>query len=464
MDNLIIDSTNNSPLKTMEKKVKESRFLLKHLTGNLSLNTDQILKMMNNNNNEIVEKILIKDKISKDKNCGYFSMTKKTKHCYSNRCKGCQIINRLIKTVLLETDTIEIYFGRKKGKNIKISRYNFFDSPYKENKTSSNLSSYISKEVKIFQCDISPEHRIKFYSTENKYYNYVINSIIINRILEENSIFLYNDFLWSFVCRNTINIMKIEKQYKSLEDLTRNPYFSNYSSPIITKIVDKNLSKTTTLNILKQLIILLESLSDNFFIHGKPSVKYINYSSETVTLTYKEENITFPIKISLNLSLESSINYNNCRFFYCQDNVKNYGLPVEKIDFYFNGTVNYCEKNNRLGLEDEYQKIRLIGYKIGNRSDNFLKILRNGGVPLFNKSFEFICFITSYISDKYFWNSFKECDKELEIWKGLWKKEEYELLMKDLKDVKDNSFEDIFKIIKNYYIRIDALRYFYENL
>lgn len=464
MENLIVGSVSNSPVKTLEKNKIKSKFLLKHLTSSLPLNSDQIFKMMSNNNTEILENITVKNKISDDKNCGYFSMSRKTKHCYNNRCKGCQLIYRLIKTVLLESELIEIYYGKKKGKKIKIQTFDYFKSDYMENSICRNLNLYISKEIKSLQCNINMEKEVEFFSTKNKYYNFVIISIILNKLLLEKEIFLYNSFLWSFVCRNRISLICLEKEYKSVEDLVKNPYYSNYSSPIITKIVNKNLSSTTVINILKQLIIILNNLLESFFIHSEPSIKYINYSSETVTLPFKDGNITFPFKLSLTPCYTSSINYNKKRFFLCKDIIKNYGLPVEKIDIYFNKTKNYLKKNKKIFFDEEYEKNRIFGYKIGNRSEIFLQTIKNNGVPLFNESFEFICFLVSYIIDKNFLFTFKECKKEFQTWKGLWKEEEFPLLMKDIAKSDINDFKRVLDIVKKYYIRFDSLEYFYREL
>jgi len=468
MDDLIIETVNNSPLKTIEKQKSKSRFVLKDLTSVLPLNSDQIFKMMNNNNREIIENILFRFEIPEDKNCGYFSMKKKTKYCYSNKCKGCQIISRLIKTVLLDVDNIEIYYGKKKGKIINIERYRYFKNIYKKNEISQELNRYISKELKSLKCNKYLDENIDIYSTENKHYNYIVNSILVNKILTDKKIYLYNNYLWSFICRNSINILSLEKEYKSLEELVRNPYFSDYSSPMVKNIENKKLSTSCTKGILKQLTIILYELVNNFFIHSEPCIDYINYNAETVNIPFKKENITFQFKISINLNHYSSVNYNKNRFF-CNfhTNIKNYGIPIEKLDIYFNKTKNYLEKNTKLKFEKEYEESRIFGYKIGNRSEIFLRTIKTHGVPLFNQSFEFVCFLVSFMGNKCFYKTFIECEHEYGIWKGLWRLEEYDYLMKDIEKIRNdgnNNFKNILSIIKKYYIRFDALTYFYDKL
>ena len=464
MENLVIGSVSNSPVKTLEKNKPKSRFLIKHLTSTLPLNTDQMFKMMSNNNLEILENLDNKIKIPTDKNCGYFSMTKKTKGCYNNRCKGCQIIYRLIKPPLLESDTIELYYGKKKGKKLKVTTSNYFTSNYEENLISKSLNLYLAKDIKSIYCNKTLSKDMSFFSTRNKWFNYIIVSIIMNQVLLKKEIFLSNSFIWSFICRGRITILNLEREYKTIEDLTKNPYYSNYSSPIITKIVNKNLSVSTVENIIKQLVVLLKNLESCFFTHSEASIDFISYSSESVTLKFKERMITFPFKISLNPSCYSSISYDMKRFFFTQKRIKNYGLPIQKLDFYFNGTKNNLKKNKKLNFHEDYENFRITGYKIGNKSEVFLETIRNNGVPLFNKSFDFICFLTSYISDKNFFYTFKEKKEYLKIWKGLWKKEEYSLLMKDIENLKDSQFKSVYSVVKKYYIRFDALEYFIEMM
>lgn len=467
MDDLVIENVSSSPLKTIEKYKSKSRFNLKDLTISLPLNTDQIFKMINNNNNETIENLPYHDKIPYDKNCGYFSMKKKNKYCYSNRCKGCQIIYRLIKTHLLEFDNIEIYYGRKKGKLINIERYRNFKSLYKRDEISEKLNIYMSKEFKSLSCNAYLDN-CNIYATENRYYNYIITSILFNKLLSEKKIFLQNDYLWSFICRENINIFRLEKDYKTIEDLARNPYFSDYNSPMVKNIDNKKLSISCVKGIVKQLTIILYELIDNYFIHSEPSLKYINYNTETVNIPFKKENITFQFKISLTLNHYSSINYNNNRYF-CNfhSNIKNTGLSIEKLDVYFNGTKNYLKKNKKLKLEEDYENLRIFGYKIGNKSEMFLQKIKNSGVPVFNQSFEFICFMVSFMSNNCFYKTFIECEKEVKAWKGLWKGNEYQNLMKDIEKLRNeglNDFKNILKVVKKYYIRFDSLIYFYDNI
>jgi hypothetical protein len=54
--------------------------------------------------------------------------------------------------------------------------------------------------------------------------------------------------------------------------------------------------------------------------------------------------------------------------------------------------------------------------------------------------------------------------KEYKLWKGLWKKEEYDYIENRLFSIENNNFESIFSVLKDYYIRFDALEFFYKSL
>ena len=104
---------------------------------------------------------------------------------------------------------------------------------------------------------------------------------------------------------------------------------------------------------------------------------------------------------------------------------------------------------------ENYNNYRIMFYKIGYFSGQFLNARINYGVPLCSKSFDIVCFICSLYID----SSFHLYILNSKWWRGLWRKKDYIQLMKDLKKIKSNNFKNIYQVIKNYYIRIDALDY-----
>ena len=455
MDLLEIKSEKNSPINTLDLKTKPKVFFtVNKLTSSLPLTTDQILKIFINNNNDIVNNLLLdlkEDVLEKDSNCRSLSMKSK-KNNYNRKCKGCQIITRLIRTNYLTSNKIEIFSGKNKNLFLKIENH-LINKPteYTKNLLLEKLSIYYQKNSSDIICDND------YYSTENKYYNLVINSIILNKLCKEDKFHMYNNFLWSFACNTKLTIIKKLSIYNNLEQLCKSPYYSNYSSPIVSEN-DRKLSKSSVLIILKQLVIYLKKLSKNYFIHGDPSIKYISYAGEKIVLN----NVTYALKIIINLSPYSSMIYENKRFVSIEDEkICNFGIPIEKINVFINGSKNY---HNHSNLSLEYDEISILFYKIGKMSKNFNKIRNNYGIPVCHKSFDFICFLISFMKDKYFSKAFRECDRLMEIWRLLWVPEEYDKIMSDLEELKSNSYINIFNLVKKYYIRFDALDYFLNEI
>ena len=190
------------------------------------------------------------------------------------------------------------------------------------------------------------------------------------------------------------------------------------------------------------------TLFKNYFIHGKPSIKYVSYVGEKIVLN----SVTYPLKIVINLSPYSSVVYDNKRFVALEEEkIFNYGFPIEKVNVFINGSKNYYNHSN---LSLEYDELSLLFYKIGKMSKNFNKMRNNYGIPVCYQSFDFICFIISFMKDKYFYKSFQESERLMEIWKLLWVPDEYDKLMKDIEELKVNSYINIFNLVKKILYKI----------
>ena len=82
-------------------------------------------------------------------------------------------------------------------------------------------------------------------------------------------------------------------------------------------------------------------------------------------------NVTYPLKIIvINLSPFSSLVPTRIRgLFHLEDEkIFNFGIPVEKINVFINGSKNYYSHSN---LSMEYDEISILFYKIGKMSKNF---------------------------------------------------------------------------------------------
>ena len=450
---LEIKTESKSPISTFEKTTKNKvYFSIEKLTSTYQLTTDQIFKIFKNNNRDILDSLTSNELniIEKDVNCRCCSM-KSTINNYSRKCKGCQIISRLIKTNYLVSSKIEIFSGRQKNNFIRIKNYSSQKIGYQRNEAIDKIHSYLESITTSSQKE---EH----FVTNNNFYNYLVNSIAKEKISKNEKILTGDLFLWGFICRDELTIMKKINIFKNLEDLCKSPYYSNYSSPFNNINKERKLSTTSITSIIKQLIYFFKKMKNFHFIHGKPSINFISYSNEKTTIMDEIHTI----RLYFDLSPDSSMSYQGKRYSHCSDSkIINYGLPLEKIDVGINGSNSFLE---HMKINNFYDKYSILFYKIGKKSEIFNKIRNNYGIPLCNDSFDFVCFMISLIKDKHFFETFQTSKEIYNIWKLLWRSDEFDNIMTDIKNMKKNNYVNIFNTIKKYHIRFDALEYFYDQL
>ena len=235
--------------------------------------------------------------------------------------------------------------------------------------------------------------------------------------------------------------------------------FTDNVSPLASKKTKNNLSQDILHDIIYQLIYIFKTLSSFYFTHNDPCIKYLNFTSEVTEIN---DNFISPIKVILKPSVYSSISLYNQekdmwgRFHHNnRESIKNLFFPIESFGVFYNGTRSYSKCTSNLPKHPNYNDYRVMFYKIGYFSSQFLNARINYGVPLCLRSFDIVCFICSL----YLENSFRHYIKNSNWWRGLWKKNEYIQITKDLEKIKKNDFTHIYRVIKNYYIRIDILEY-----
>ena len=138
-------------------------------------------------------------------------------------------------------------------------------------------------------------------------------------------------------------------------------------------------------------------------------------------------------------------------------------MPFEKLDIDINGSKTLIKNFFRLPYINEYKEKRVIFYKIGNQGENFLSARRKG-IPICTKSFDIITLFISLMVVENFRKSLLEDIKLTKIWKNLWKLNEYDKLMNEINKTKENNFKIIFRIVRKYHIRFDALEYLFTSI
>ena len=271
--------------------------------------------------------------------------------------------------------------------------------------------------------DTSIQYTPKSIKMNNSFMNYMIVSCILDKALQDYPSEIA--YLSSYICKDTFNILVNSKRMKSLREISLKSKFSK-SSPLSS--VYNRIHLDISIQIFKQLVALCYHHKGLEFSHGEPSYSYINFSIEPVNFTYCGIKINSQLMLCISPSTKSCINYD--------------GRRVCRNDNTYLEMVEYKDKE---------------WFKIGNRGDKFLRS-RNAGIYKFF-DFDFIMFFAALIVDK----SFSK-DHIIDYWEGIWKKTEYVKLMNELKNVKINNFDNLFKILKNYHMKFKCLNEVKEGL
>jgi len=382
--------------------------------------SDAIFDKWNQLKNDIIDELDNENiSILKSSKCMTKSLTSTNRLLQSENCYGCGIVKNFMEEFYVDTNKeIVIQTGEHKHSTMKIFSYN-------------------NKDTSLIQKNDNT-------CTKNPFLNYVVISCVLDKILKSKNYPSYIPYLWSYICNDTFNILINIKHMKTLKEISLNPSLSK-SSPLARTIVHNILNEKIMKDIFVQLTMLCYFYSKYKFSHGEPSISYINFSPYKAFFTFQGIKVNSQITLNISPSTKSSVNYKDKRYSLCKTNDIILDLPIESKDI---GLDN-------LYFSGEYEKHRIEYYKIGNQSERFRKGIING--RYFYDSFDYIMFLSSLISDKSFYETFKD-SKYLSIWKNLWKSEEYDSLMKKLISSKSN-FDTIFNIVKNYHIRKDSLKY-----
>jgi hypothetical protein len=395
---------------------------------------------------------------NKDINCLSESMRNDNHLIRSQKCEECKKISLFLSHAVLEDcDEIEVKFGKYKGEYLNFYRsfYNFGEIDYSSK--DKNISNNLNKQINLFLIDFYQIKNIFYYPVKNKFLNLSLISIIMKNIAEAKNFPNYHRFLNFFICHNHINITSLKYETEHLNSLIHNPIYVSPSKK--NSVINRDIVKS----ILQQIILFYMFYDKFYFCHNEASIEFLKFNSELNNIEYEGKEIIAPLKVFIIPSGYSSISLYNSdndiwsRYYYQE---KNNILQCHNIveDWYVT-----IEKNRKI-VWDDYKNKKIIFYRLGRNAEKFIFARRNLGTPILYQSFDIICFICSLMAENYFSENIKN-DKNLNlIWKNLWLEEDFSSLEKELKKLKNNNFNNIFNILKNYYIRSDALTYLKNKL
>lgn len=347
---------------------------------------------------------------------------KKSDYCSSNilttdlypdkKCSECERLSIFTEDEIVE-DYIEIQAGNLQDEFLIIDRYPLISLKYKLTSESNN---------------------IYFYTTEDDYLQLITTYIFLKNLSVNKNFPISTSFIYSYTCRN--NYCIIQKEEKLFEEFKGNKDYQFYS-------------------VIKQLISLLHFLNTYNFVHGNPSIEYLSVEEKFIKYKYNHISINSEYNLKFNICTQSSISlHDGDNFYHFIKNDIKFNNPVKSLNSYKG--INYVDiLKLKIPYYPGFKDTRIIGFQVSEPIQ----------IPFFSGSFDCCCFLTSIMCDKKWREELMKNSEFMEIWKGLWKEDEYSDFMKNIKNFKSkNNFKNIFKLIKGYHIRCDAIEYFFEAL
>lgn len=434
-----------------------------------NINSDTIFKSWENSNLSVYTHILNTDDdkithtITQDNKCRTQQLTY---HNYNLKqiCRGCFEIRFLLVYPTI-SDSFFIYYGKHKGKTLQYKRYNYAGELYVKKDNIKTISNSMTKRSsKYLKSEFYKLNNIYYYATTNMNFNKYIISLLVNQITRYKKFPISPSYIYAYSCSNKLNILSYHPDY-TFHMLKNDHNFIRNLSPLSKKKnSSESFSKQTIITIIKHILVQCQFLSQYYFTHNEPSIKYLSFYIELLNFEYEDMHIQSSFKTVIEVSPYSSVSLYNkdtnnwLRCSYSTNAINHYGFPIESVTPKFiKGQKSKCKQT--IPYLDSYINNRVFCYKIGNRLTAFNEV-RKMGIPIF-KSYDFICFMVSLLIEPEFLNNFVNT-KYYTAWKNIWLNEEFDNLMLDIKNTSENNYETVSKIVSRYYVMVDALNYFFN--
>ena len=271
------------------------------------------------------------------------------------------------------------------------------------------------------------------------------------------------------------------------------PTIGNFKKLLFNKeyLKENYLDPTITKGIIQQLVIILRNLSRINFTHGNPSFKSIFFNKKKFVYTKDGVKFKSPITILFSNYLYSSLMINNVHI---SSKTSESDIHLQRASFTPDISVksipsSYC--TNYVGQKNETvvctntkvcpnnettKKLCLISedrtnfYKLTNDTIDIYTNMRHIGFPLFVGSFDFYCFIVSFMCCKKFFESIYADEELYRFWAMLWSNEDIATIESKIRvyhddDNVDNLSEKIgYELIKGMWLRCNVIDYVWEMM
>lgn len=183
-------------------------------------------------------------------------------------------------------------------------------------------------------------------------------------------------------------------------------------------------------SICKQLGVMLDVLHGWYFTHGNPHCDVIVFSEDALEHIYDHVTVSSSFTMHMVDFTYSSITYEGNRLYPSSDR----------------SSVLF----NRYMLNIDIQDGK---YKLTNESDVLFNYIRHAGLPIYSSSFDFYCFIVSFMMDPYFFRSVKSDPVMSAAWKSIWLDGEIEKIERRLR-----KGGDVVRTLNGLWLQCDVVR------
>lgn len=372
---------------------------------------------------------------------------------------------------------ISIPTGKRKGTNIIILT-NDRKGEYLHSSSLKKINNEIGQKIHNFYKDeLFCISNIDWYTTGNPLLNISLVMMILRLYSTRKNFPLYPDFNYTYECSETNYLIYTEKEYESIDQFHKNPTYNVSFSPLAQKKVTPNFTREAVRDMLFQICLSLKFYGNLFFTHNSLDYTHLRFENKVYHIQLDKEYI-FQFKCTIFPSVHSSICIYDSkrdwwgRFLYVsnEEHVSTReSIPFEDFIIDMNGTENHYKTTPPSYLPkregEYYMKYRIYFYRIKDMSHYYLKMRREKGSVWGLHSFDIVCLFCSLMSMSYFGNTVLDDGELRRIWLGLWRRGEAHEITDILTGQRSPlSFDDVYRVIKKFYIRFDAVNYLYEEL
>jgi hypothetical protein len=335
-------------------------------------------------------------------------------------CAPCKNMSRIVdldENPINRPFTIEC--GQEVGNSFIITKHDIGE-PFMEVSKEDKIKGlrFLSNHRDMLTCGSQDIKDLTLFKSDT-FTNHLLNWWIVNYIFEKEKLPFHLRLHTSYICRGKGMMLSDAPTLGNL-DRVLEKHHNNHHQVI--------------LSVFKQVTIILDILSDNFFSHGMPHIDMVVFSEEEIEEDYKGVHIYSSFIAHLIDFSYSSITYRNTRIYPASDRS--------------NVVINYADLNI---------KIANGKFTIANESYVLFDYVRHAGLPIYSSSFDFYCIITSMMLKSAVRNMVLSTDL-VNHWKALWEPDQYEKISKLISKYQDIDV-DVVKLLSGFWLRCDVVAF-----